>query len=81
MIAIAENAWKQKEKHNTLKDNHISKVRAQTALKLFTYNCLDLDIKQYISDNKMVKVLRNIKKKCLILKPDKGPGVVLIDKN
>ena len=81
MIAIAENAWKQIEKHNTLKDNDISKVRAQTALKSFTYNCLNLDIKQYISDNKMVKVLRNIKEKCLILKPDKGQGIVLIDKN
>ena len=28
----------------------------------------------------MVKVLRNIKEKCLILKPDKGQGIVLIDK-
>ena len=53
---------------------------AQTALKSFTYNCLDLEIKQYISDNKMIKVLRNIKEKCLILKPDKGQGIVLIDK-
>ena len=80
MIAIAENVWEQIEKHNILKDNHISKVTAQTALKSITCNCLDLDIKQYISDNKMIKVLRNIKEKCLILKPDKGQGIVLIDK-
>ena len=80
MIAIAENVWEQIEKHNILKHNHISKVRAQTALKSFIYNCLDLDIKQYISDNKMIKVLRSIKEKCLILKPDKGQGIVLIDK-
>ena len=80
MIAIAENVWEQIENHNILKDNHISKVRAQTALKSFTYNCFDLDIKHYISDNKMIKVLQNIKEKCLILKPDKGQGIVLIDK-
>ena len=80
MIAIAENVKEQIEKHNIVKDNHISKVRAQTALKSFTYNWLDLDIKQHISDNKMVKVLRNIKENCLILKPDKTQGVVLIDK-
>ena len=80
MIAIAENVWKQREKHNILKDNHISKVRAQTALQSFSYNCLDLDIKQYISINKMIKVLQNIKEKCLILKPDKGQEIVLIDK-
>ena len=76
MIAIAENVWKQREKHNILKDNHISKVRAQTALQSFSYNCLDLDIKQYISINKMIKVLQNIKEKCLILKPDKGQEIV-----
>ena len=75
MIAIAENIYEQIEKHNVLKDNHISKAGAQTALKSFTYNCLDLDIKQYISDFKMVKVLRNIKEKCLILKPDKVKGL------
>ena len=28
----------------------------------------------------MVKVLRSIKGKCLILQPDKGQGIVLIDK-
>ena len=80
MIAIAENIQEQIEKHNVLKDNHISKVKAQTGLKSFTYNCLDLDIKQYISENKMIMVLRNIKEKCLILKPDKGQRIVLIDK-
>ena len=61
MIAIVENLWEQIEKHNISKDDHITKVRAQTALKLFTYNCLDLDIKQYFSDNKMIKVLPIIK--------------------
>ena len=81
MIAIAGNVWEQIEKHNILKSNPISKVRAQTVLKLFTYNSVDLDIEQYISDNNMITVLRNIKEKCLILKPDKSQGIVLIDKN
>ena len=27
----------------------------------------------------MIKVLQNIKQKCLILKPDKGQGIVLTD--
>ena len=57
MIAIAENVREQIEKHSILKNNPISKVRAQTILKSFTYNCVDLDIKQYISENNMIKVL------------------------
>ena len=80
MIAIVKNVWQQIEKHNILKDDQISKVRAETALRLFTYNCLKLDIKQYFSDIKMNKVLQNIKQKCLVLKPNKGQGIVLIDK-
>ena len=32
MIAIAENVWKQMQNHGILKGDHISKVRAQTAL-------------------------------------------------
>ena len=80
MIAIVENVWEQIQKHNILKDDHISKVRAETALRLFTCNYLDLDIKQHFLDNKMIKVLQNIKQKCLILKHDKGQGIVLTDK-
>ena len=78
MIAIIENAWEQIHNHGTLKNNHISKVRAKTALKSFAYSYLDLDIKQFISDSKSIKMLRKLKDKCLILKPDKGQGIVLI---
>ena len=33
MIEIVENVWEQIEKHNIIKGDQISKVRAQTALK------------------------------------------------
>ena len=78
MTGIVENVWEQIEKRNILKD-HIVKVRAQTVLKLFTYICLNLDIKQYFSDNKMIKALRNIKEKFLILNRKKGQRIVLTD--
>ena len=68
MFAIAKNVWEQIEKHNILKGNCISKV-SSNCIKIV--HCLDLNIKQYISDNKMIKVSQNIKEKCLILKPDK----------
>ena len=71
--------YRNKQK-NTLKDVHISEVRAQTVLKSFTYNCVDLDIKQYFSDDKMIKVLQNIKQKFLILKPNKSQEIISLDK-
>ena len=60
-IPIIENVWEQIAKHNILKDNHISKVMAQTALIASTYNSPHPAIKQYISDDKMIKVLQNLK--------------------
>ena len=46
----------------------------------FTYNYLDLDIKGFFNDKKKIKTLQNLREKCMILKPDKGQGIVLINK-
>ena len=48
MIAIVENVWEQIQNHGILKNDHISKVRAKTALKSFAYNCPGLDLTQFI---------------------------------
>ena len=57
MIAIVENIWEQIQNQGILKNDHISKVTANTALKCFAYNYLDLDVTQFISDNKSIKTL------------------------
>ena len=75
-----EDIYDQILQHNILKDDHIFKHRAQTALKAFTYNYLDLDIKGFFNDKKKIKTLQNLREKCMILKPDKGQGIVLINK-
>ena len=80
MTTIAGNIWEQTENHGILKDDHISKVVVEIALKSFTHNYLDLDMKQFILNSKLIKILRKIKKRCLILKPDKGQGIVLISR-
>ena len=81
MIAIVENILEQKQNHGILKNDPISKVRAKTALKYFAYNYLDLDVTQFISDNRITKLLRKLKDKCLILKPNKGEGIVLVNRD
>ena len=80
MIVIMEDIYDQILQHNILKDDHIFKHRAQTALKAFTYNYLDLDIKGFFNDKKKIKTLQNLREKCMILKPDKGQGIVLTNK-
>ena len=81
MIAIVENIREQIQNHGILKNNHTSKVRVKTTLKSFGYNYLDLDVTQFTSGNKSIKTLRKLKDKCLILKPDKGQGIVLINRD
>ena len=53
---------------------------AQTVLKAFTYNYLDLEVKQLFNEQNKIKALQNLRERCMILKPDKGQGIVLIIK-
>ena len=41
---------------------------------------MDLDIKGFFNDKKKIKTLQNLREKCMILKPDKEQGIVLINK-
>ena len=75
MIVIMEDIYDQILQHNTLKDDHIFKHRAQTALKAFTYNYLDLNLKGFFKD--LRETLQNLREKCMILKSDKDKVLCL----
>ena len=75
-----EDVYGQILKQNILKDDHIFRHRAQTALKAFAYNYVDLDVKELFSDRKKIKALQNLRDRCIVLKPDKGQGIVMINK-
>ena len=81
MIVITEDIWNQTLQNDVLKQDHISKHRLQTALKAFTYNCLDIHYQESGFDQKRINTIRKLQDKCMILKPDKGQGVVLIKKS
>ena len=81
MIVVIEYLWDQIERQNALKGKFFSKHRAQTALKAFTYNYLDVDNKQIKMDKKRIQLLKEMHEKFMILKPDKGQGVVLVTKD
>ena len=81
MIAVMEDAWNQISRQDILKENHISKSRVQTALRAFIYNYLDIESRDYLLDQKKIRVICNLKERFAILKPDKGQGVVLLSKD
>ena len=57
-----------------------SQERIKTALKSFTFQYLDIDEKQTWQDKKRIKIIRRLHEQLVILKPDKGQGIVLINR-
>ncbi|XP_066910788.1 uncharacterized protein [Clytia hemisphaerica] len=79
-LAIAEDIWSQLYKSKLLKNDIRSIQRAKNSIRAFTFNLLDIDDKQIFKDSKHIKIIKNLNKNLAILKPDKGNGIVLLDK-
>ena len=79
MIVIMEDIYEQILRHNAIIDSYISQERFKTTVSAFTFDYLDIDDKRYIHDSKSLKVLRELREKFVILKPDKGQGIVLVN--
>ena len=80
MITIMEDIYDQIVRQNVMKNDNISKHRIKTALNSITYAYLDLDFKNFGIDQKRTKILRHLRSRCMILKPNKGQGRVIINK-
>ena len=80
MITVMEDIYDQIVCQDLLQIDNISKHRVQTALKSFTYSYLDLDLKNFRIDQRRIKALRSLKKRYMVLKPDKGQGIVVVNK-
>ena len=78
-IAVIEDLCDQIERQNALKGNFFSKHRAQTVLKAFTYNYLDVENEQIKMDKKRIQLLKEMHEK--FMKLYKGQGVLLVTKD
>ena len=59
----------------------MKKERVKTALRAFTYSYVDIFNMQFLHDKNKTKVLKQLQQDCVIFKPDKSNGIVLINKN
>ena len=79
MLAEVESLWDQIKEKGLLK--HAShEARIKTALRAFAFSYLDIDSARFGSDIKQTRILKKLTATFAILKPDKGNGVVLINK-
>ena len=79
MIVVMEDIHEQILRHDVIKDSYISQERLKTTLKAFAFSYLGIDDERYIHDSKSLKVLRELREKFIILKPDKGQDIVLVN--
>ena len=64
-------------KQNLIKENNPSKHRVQIGLNSLRYPYLDIDFKNFFIDKKWIKILRNLRNRCMILKPDKWNDILI----
>ena len=67
-------------KYGRLKNGFNTTERAKNSLRAFVFNVLDLDNRRIQTDNKKIHEIKELLKNSVILKPDKGEGVVRINK-
>jgi hypothetical protein len=78
LIESAESIWEQINKNGWLKNGFTTVERAKHSLRAFVFNVLDFDNPRIRTDNRKIKCIKNILVDNVILKPDKGEGVVII---
>ena len=81
MMAISEDIWDQVNRLNAWKEGFFTKEKVKNSLRSFTFNYLDFDLKQYFSDRKKIRVLSAMTKNLSIFKPEKGNGIVVLQRS
>ena len=78
MIAVMEDIYDQFVRQDRLNKDNISKFFVKTALKSFTYSYLNLGFKNVGDDQRRINVLRSLRERSMVLKPDKRQGIALL---
>ena len=79
ILASAESLWYQIENKGLCKDGAYYHRQAKNHLRAMASNLINVDEKQVFKDKKKIKIIRDLKEKVVLLGPDKGNGVVIMD--
>ena len=80
LIASAESVWEQINSHGWLKNSFFKVERAKNTIRAFVFNILDFDNARVRTDNKKIQSIKDLLDENVILKPDKGEGVVIVSR-
>jgi hypothetical protein len=79
MLSVAEDIWDQIARIDQFKEGNFVNDKLKNSSRSFTYNYLDL--KQFHIDSKRIRILKKLNTHFAILKPDKGNGIVLLNRS
>lgn len=78
VVASAESIWEQLIRNNCLKSGFRILARAKITFRSCAFNNLNFDDKRIIVDSTRVQTIKELQERAVILKPDKGEGIVLV---
>ena len=55
-------------------------MKIKNAIRSYAFNLIDIDDKNIFKDANKIKIIRHLRKTLVIMKPDKGNGIVLLNK-
>ena len=79
VLPSMESVWDQLTRNNLLKENYHSINQAKSCLRALAFNLIHFNNQEVFKDKRKLQVIKELRKDIVILKPDKGNGVVVID--
>ena len=77
IMSMAEDVWDQVSRLDMFKEGCYIKDKVKNSLFSFTYNYIDLDLKEFNLGHKKIRILNDLSINFSILKCNKGTGIVL----
>ena len=81
ILAYTEDIWEQISKSKICNVGKYNEARIKNSLRCLAFNIINIDEKRIFKDQKKIKLLKSLQKTITVLKPDKGNGIVLMDKS
>ena len=79
ILASAEALWHQISSKELCKEGPSYQRRAKNHLRAMAFNLINLEEQQVYKDKRKINIIKDLKKKVVLLSPDKGNGVVVMD--
>ena len=80
ILAAAEALWDQIKLKKLCREGNNYVRQAKNCIRAMAFNLINIDDRQIYKDAKKIKVIKKLRENIVLLSPDKGNGVVLLDK-